>query len=150
MGSTIMVNGTIGAYPEVTTERARLRVLNASTARTYNFGFDDDRSFGLVGTDGGLLPAPDETTRLRLSPGERAEPVVTLDPGETTTLISDSPELGRFAPAAFGATDTCEVLQLRDPDAEAGRTRPRTSSLTSHDQRSPTPRSLASSRSPSG
>lgn len=114
MGSTIMVNGTIGAYHEVTTERVRLRVLNGSTARTYNLGFTDERAFHLVGTDGGLLPAPHETTRVRLSPGERAEIIVALEPGETATLNSDSPELGRVAaPAAFGGEDVVDVLQLR-------------------------------------
>ncbi len=114
MGSTIMVNGTIGAYQKVTTERVRLRVLNASTARTYNIGFDDDRVFALVGTDGGLLAGPHETTRVRLSPGERAELVVAVEPGETTTLNSDSPALGRVAaPAAYGGEDVVPILELR-------------------------------------
>ena len=114
MGSLIMVNGTVGAYHEVTTERVRLRLLNASTARTYNLGFTDERTFHLVGTDGGLLAEPHETSRVRLSPGERAEVVVALEPGEVATLDSDSPDLGDVAaPAAFGGQDVFEVLELR-------------------------------------
>ncbi|MGO1921145.1 MAG: copper oxidase, partial [Microbacterium sp.] len=37
LGDTVMVNGTVGAYQEVTTQRVRLRLLNGSTARTYTF-----------------------------------------------------------------------------------------------------------------
>ena len=58
LGDTLLVNGTVGPYLDVTTERVRLRLLNGSTARTYDFGFADDRSFALVATDGGLLEAP--------------------------------------------------------------------------------------------
>ena len=50
-----MVNGTLDPYQEVGDELVRLRLLNASTARIYDFGFADDRQFALIGTDGGLL-----------------------------------------------------------------------------------------------
>ncbi|GAA4283937.1 multicopper oxidase domain-containing protein [Brevibacterium daeguense] len=114
LGDTVLANGTFGAFHEVTTELVRLRVLNGSTARTYAFGFDDDREFQLVGSDGGLLAAPLPLTRIRLSPGERAEIVVALDPGEDTVLKSYPPELGDVASElAFGGEDTIEVLQLR-------------------------------------
>jgi len=56
LGDTIAVNGTVGPYLDVHTERVRLRLLNASNARVYSFGFADGRKFALVGTDGGLLP----------------------------------------------------------------------------------------------
>lgn len=45
-------------YLEVTSDRIRLRLLNASIARVYNFGFWDDREFDLVVTDGGPLAEP--------------------------------------------------------------------------------------------
>jgi FtsP/CotA-like multicopper oxidase with cupredoxin domain len=64
LGETIVVNGAIGAYHEVTTERVRLRILNASNARVYDFGLHDDREFALIGTDGGLLPAPHKTRQV--------------------------------------------------------------------------------------
>jgi len=113
MGEAIMVNGTIGAVQEVTTELVRLRVLNGSTLRSYNFGFDDDRAFQLVGTDGGLLAAPHTTTRIQLSPGERAEIVVAMEPGSETMLRSYPQQLGVINDAeGYGAFDTLDILRL--------------------------------------
>ncbi|TDB79114.1 multicopper oxidase family protein [Micromonospora sp. KC721] len=115
LGDTICVNGTLAPYHDVATERVRLRLLNASNSRFYRFGFSDDRPFALVGTDGGLLAAPYETARIQLSPGERAEIVVTLGPGERVVLRSYPPDLGinvwnrRFG----GGDDTFDILQLR-------------------------------------
>jgi suppressor of ftsI len=119
LGDTILVNGTRGAYQQVTTERVRLRLLNASNARIYNFGLADERGqargFALIGTDGGLLPAPVQTTRVQLSPGERAEIVVTMRPGERTLLRSYPAELGAdFWTQRFsGGDDILDILELR-------------------------------------
>ena len=47
----------------------RLRLLNASTARVYRYGFSDDQAFPLIGADdGGLLRAS------RSSPGSGSRP----------------------------------------------------------------------------
>jgi FtsP/CotA-like multicopper oxidase with cupredoxin domain len=115
LGDTILVNGTIAPYIEVVDDRIRLRLLNASTARVYDFGFSDDRPFLLVATDGGLLPAPYETTRTMLSPGERAEIVVTLDPSTRAVLRSYPPSLGSdFANNRFsGGSDSFDIVELR-------------------------------------
>jgi FtsP/CotA-like multicopper oxidase with cupredoxin domain len=114
LGDTLLVNGTVGPFHEVTTERVRLRLLNASTARVYRFGLADGRSFALVGTDGGLLPAPYDTRYVQLAPGERAEIVVAMRPGERTVLRSFAPDLGGDFSSRFnGAADTFDVLQLR-------------------------------------
>lgn len=69
LGDRILVNGTLGAYKTVDDELVRLRLLNASTARIHDFGFDDKRAFSLVATDGGLVERPAATDRIRLSPG---------------------------------------------------------------------------------
>ena len=117
LGGTVMANGTLGAVQDVTTERIRLRLLNGSTARTYSFGLDDGRSFQLVGTDGGLLPAPVEADHVRLSPGERAEIVVAMEEGAEVMLRSTPPDLGAVvAPTAFGGDDAFDVLLLRAAD----------------------------------
>jgi len=111
LGDTVLVNGTPGPYLDVTTERVRLRLLNASNARIYNFHFDDRREYDVVGTDGGLLPEPVRLTHLELSPGERAEIVVVLEPGETTVLRSAPLDSSgnRFA----GAQDRLDIMELR-------------------------------------
>jgi len=114
LGDQLLVNGTLGPRFEASTELVRLRLLNASTARTYDFGFDDARSFQQIASDGGLLAAPIPTTSVQLSPGERAEIVVRLVPGQTTTLVSRPPALGvdPNASAGNGGTDRFDVLQV--------------------------------------
>ena len=69
LGDTIVVNGTTDPHLEVTTERVRFRVLNASNARVYDLGFPDGRTFRQVASDAGLLERPHETDRVQLSPG---------------------------------------------------------------------------------
>ncbi|PZF87800.1 multicopper oxidase family protein [Micromonospora deserti] len=115
LGDTLLVNGTVGPYLDVRTERVRLRLLNGSTARTYNFGLADDRPFALIGTDGGLLPRTARVNRVQLSPGERAEIVVDVRPGERVTLRSTAPELGvgALADRFAGGADRFDVLELR-------------------------------------
>ncbi|MEV4413062.1 multicopper oxidase domain-containing protein [Catellatospora sp. NPDC049609] len=122
LGDTIAVNGTVGPYLQVTTQRVRLRLLNGSNARAYDFGFADGRRFALVGTDGGLLESAYETDRVMLSPGERAEIVVTVRPGERTVLRSYPPDLGTGVFGRFtGGEDTFDVLQLRAAGTLAAR-----------------------------
>jgi FtsP/CotA-like multicopper oxidase with cupredoxin domain len=115
LGDTLLVNGTVGPYLQVTTEQVRLRLLNASTARSYNFGLADDRPLAVIGSDGGLLPAPYQTDRIQLSPGERAEIVVRMRPGEQVVLRSFPPALGtgRAMSEIAGGLDAFDVLQLR-------------------------------------
>jgi FtsP/CotA-like multicopper oxidase with cupredoxin domain len=120
LGDTIVVNGTVNPHLDVTTERVRFRLLNASNARVYDFGFADDRTFQQVASDAGLLERPYETDRVQLSPGERAEIVVDVDPGETAVLRSFAPDLDvpvfeRFA----GGDDSFDVLELRAADTLA-------------------------------
>ncbi|AOS64008.1 multicopper oxidase family protein [Actinoalloteichus hymeniacidonis] len=119
LGDEIIVNGSRGPYHEVTTRLVRLRLLNASNARMYNFGLSDDREFQLIGTDGGLLPEAWATDRVQLSPGERAEIVVAFEPGETVELRSYEAEfeLGDMAPARLnGDEDRFDIIQFRAAD----------------------------------
>jgi blue copper oxidase len=115
LGDQVLVNGTHDPHLNITSQRVRLRLLNASTARVYHVGFADDRPFELIGTDGGLLERPHRTTRVLLSPGERAEIVAAFRPRERVVLRSFPPDLGldpfqgRFA----GADDAFDLLQLR-------------------------------------
>jgi FtsP/CotA-like multicopper oxidase with cupredoxin domain len=118
LGDEILVNGTHDPHLEVTDERVRLRLLNASGARVYDIGFADEREFDLIATDGGLLEAPEPMDRIQLSPGERAEIVATFEPGEEVVLRSFETDLGtnfwdgRFA----GGDDSFDLLEIRAAD----------------------------------
>lgn len=99
-GNTVLVNGTVGPFVEVGAGVIRLRLLNGSNARVYQFGFTSNKVFHQIGSDGGLLQSPVPLTRLRLAPGERAEVLVDFGGmnGQTTTLMSYSSELLRGEP----------------------------------------------------
>ncbi|GAA0421667.1 multicopper oxidase [Actinoplanes capillaceus] len=88
LGDTIMINGTIDPYVEVTTTQVRFRLLNASNTRVYRIGFADNRTFNVVGGDAGLLREPVPADRVKISPGERIEIVAAFSPGETVVLDS--------------------------------------------------------------
>lgn len=75
-GESILVNGTLGAILEVTSRTYRLRLLNGSNARIYNFSLSNGAKFNIIGTDGGLLDFPKEVNSVLLSPGERADILV--------------------------------------------------------------------------
>lgn len=115
IGDTILVNGTAGPVLDVTAQRTRLRLLNASTARSYSFGFSDDREFAMIASDGGLLREPVPLTRILLTPGERAEIIVEMSAGEEVTLRSYPQELGlsNSRSRSTGATDTLDILLLQ-------------------------------------
>lgn len=93
--SLILVNGARANYSYTVAasfpaQVIRLRLLNAGGERNYNFGLSGNKSFSIIGGDGGLLQTPVTATRLRLSPGERAEILVNLSgmTGQTLYLMS--------------------------------------------------------------
>jgi len=91
LGDTLLVNGTIHAAFDVTTELLRLRLLNGSNARVYDFQLSDGRPFLQIASDGGLLNEPVTMQSIRLTPGERAEIMVSfmgMNQGEHLDLIS--------------------------------------------------------------
>jgi len=94
-GEYILVNGAITPTLNTRAQVIRLRLLNGSNARIYNFGFADNREFYQIASDGGLLEAPVAMQRLRLSTGERAEILLDLraDSGKQLLLQSYSAEI---------------------------------------------------------
>ena len=89
-GDTLLVNGVIDPAFECQTELLRLRLLNGSNARIYDFEFETQQSFLMTGSDGGHLEAPVRMSRIRLSPGERAEIVVDASHGVPLQLLARS------------------------------------------------------------
>ena len=92
LGDVILVNGAPWPVKHVGTGRYRLRILNASNARPYNLeltGPDGQVPFTMIGSDGGLLPAPQRLESVPMSPGERFDVVVDfsrLSPGDEVVL----------------------------------------------------------------
>jgi bilirubin oxidase len=101
-GNTVLVNGTPDPYLECPAQVVRLRLLNGSNARVYVLGFEDGRTFQVIGGDGGLLAAPATTDRLWLSNGERAEVLLDLSgmEGDSLLLMSHGSELPQTVPGA--------------------------------------------------
>lgn len=118
-GDTILVNGTVRPYFKVRRQRTRLRLLNGSNARIYNFGFSDLRSFFQIASDGSLLEKPVSMKAIRLSPGERAEIVVNMVSNSRVTLMSypDTAPVGRMMGGMMrsmvGNDQTFPILELR-------------------------------------
>lgn len=92
--SIILVNGTQNPMLNLPGQIIRMRLLNASQERNFNFGFSQNKTFYVIATDGGLLSAPVPVTRIRLSPGERAEILINFSAmiGQTAYLMSYASE----------------------------------------------------------
>jgi blue copper oxidase len=98
--STLLVNGTPANNGSIATlnipaQVVRLRLLNASGERTFNFGLTNNRPFKVIASDDGLLAAPVTATRIRLAPGERYQILIdaTNLNGQTINLMSYASEL---------------------------------------------------------
>ncbi len=98
--STVLVNGERAnygytVYADFPAQVIRMRILNASGERAFNFGFTANKQFKIIASDGGLLDAPVNATRIRLAPGERSEILIDLNGmnGQTFHLMSYASEL---------------------------------------------------------
>lgn len=98
--STLLVNGARAnygytVYANCPAQVVRMRLLNASGERAFNFGFTGNKPFKIIASDGGLLNAPLTATRVRLAPGERAEILLDLSgmSGQVMHLMSYASEL---------------------------------------------------------
>ncbi|TNF47148.1 MAG: T9SS type A sorting domain-containing protein, partial [Bacteroidetes bacterium] len=102
LDTTLLVNGTKDPYLDAPAQWVRLRLLNGSSERYYNFGFSGNLPFKQIASDGGLLTAPVDLTRVMVAPGERAEIVIDLSAlqGNTIQLMSYGAEL---ASGIYGA-----------------------------------------------
>jgi bilirubin oxidase len=104
LDTVIMVNGTMNPFLDAPAQVVRFRILNGSSLRSYYFGFSNNMPFQQIATDGGLLNAPVQLTRVRLAPGERAEILVDFQAmqGETIFLENFGSEL---TDGIYGAAD---------------------------------------------
>ncbi|MFN5325547.1 MAG: multicopper oxidase domain-containing protein [Bacteroidota bacterium] len=109
LDTMVLINGTRTPFHQVNANVIRLRLLNATTERSFNFGFSNNMPFTMIASDGGLLSAPLQLTRLLLSPGERAEILVDLTTmqGQSVWLTNYGSQIpagiyGASSPQAMG------------------------------------------------
>ncbi|MFT7860654.1 MAG: multicopper oxidase family protein [Sulfurimonas sp.] len=76
MGDVMLVNATPLPFHNVKTGKYRLRILNASSVRTYRLAFDTIESFMLIGTDAGLLEELQSVENVVVSVAERVDIIV--------------------------------------------------------------------------
>jgi FtsP/CotA-like multicopper oxidase with cupredoxin domain len=105
LGDVATVNGK--AWPNLDVERTvyRFRIVNGSSARTYNLKLVSNPQIPIIqiGTDGGFLNAPVQLTKLLLSPGERADVLIDFSnrlPGEKIVLQNEA-----VSPFPFGRSN---------------------------------------------
>ena len=75
-GKYIIVNGTYNPFKAVKAGWNRLRIINGSNARVYNLAFSNQQDFYIIGSDAGLLRAPEKVRNILFSPGERIDMLV--------------------------------------------------------------------------
>jgi FtsP/CotA-like multicopper oxidase with cupredoxin domain len=117
----VLVNGVHLPHHLVPARRHRLRILNASQFRTYNFFLSNGAEFVQVGSDSGLMPRPLRRREILLGPAERAEVVVDFAPfaGESVELRSGPHGGERHAPGVrtyVGALMQFRVAPRRPTD----------------------------------
>ena len=93
-GDTPVINGKAYPYLDAQPRRYRLRLLNGSQARFYNLHFKlagTDLPFWVIGSEGGLLPAPASKTSLLIAPGERYDVIVDFTgiPLHSTVMLTN-------------------------------------------------------------
>ena len=105
-GDTMLVNGRVWPYLEVDRGRYRFRMLNGCNARTLTLYLSNAAPMSVIGTDGGLLPAPISRREITLAPGERADVIIDFSAFAPGTQIT----LGNSAPAPYPGTVDVGVL----------------------------------------
>lgn len=127
-GDKIVVNGKVWPFLNVDRGWYRFRILGGSNARTYTLSLSNGAGMKVIGTDGGLLPAPVSLTQLTIAPGERYD--VAIDFGAyaagTEILLQNS------APAPYPGTPGVGVVARVMKfivDANGGHAAPPPSSL---------------------
>ncbi len=90
-GDVVTVNGRPWPVMDVEQRLYRFRVLNASISRGYRLRLSNGQPFQVIGTDGGLMRAPQTVTELKIGMAERYEVVVDFSrirPGQSIQLVN--------------------------------------------------------------
>ncbi|NEO36263.1 MAG: multicopper oxidase domain-containing protein [Moorea sp. SIOASIH] len=93
--SFVLVNGDLQPYLDVYKRKYRFRLLNATDAKelVLKIGtltssvLENQQTFKVIASDGGMIPTAMELSELRITPGERYEIVVDFSECETDDVI---------------------------------------------------------------
>lgn len=110
LGDHVLVNGVHAPFQNVATKMYRLRILNGSNGRIYNLVLSNGASFVIIGSDGGLLAAPEITSNIILSPGERVDVLVdfsSMELGAEIYLVSEP-----FSGGAYQGKQSFKVMKF--------------------------------------
>lgn len=121
-GDLLLVNGQVAPVLEGRPgERERWRVVNACTSRYLRLVVDGQR-FQLLGMDLDRSPIPEEVDEVVLTPGNRADLLVTLAEGTTTvgTRGYDRGGMGGMMSATSGPATLATLAASGDAVAEGG------------------------------
>jgi blue copper oxidase len=113
-GETIIVNAAVAPVARVPPCLVRLRLLNAANAQNFELRFKDRRTFHVIASDGGYLPAPVAVKQLTIAPAERFEVLVDFADGKAAVLeTGPDEEMGVFGRvAANGSADYVGVMRF--------------------------------------
>ncbi len=111
-GQFVLINGTF--QPTIQLETAtRVRIWNACSGRYLHLALADT-DWQLVGTDGGLLAKPHAIQTILLSPGERAEIVITPRKTGSQPLQALAYDRGKMGAVAKEETKALATVALKD------------------------------------
>ncbi len=94
-GDVITVNGRAWPRMKVKRRKYRFRILNASPSRSYKWSLSTGDSMTVIGTDAGLMPAPQRVQSFRHGVAERYEVVIDFSKyraGQRVVLRNTSPK----------------------------------------------------------
>jgi spore coat protein A, manganese oxidase len=116
-GDFILVNGMIWPYMKVEPRQYRLRLVNASDARVYQFALSNGGSFIQIASDLGKLNKPVEKTQLNLAPGERTEIIIDFAKyaGQKIQFLNNGPDgpYGNPASPKSNPVTTGQIMQFQ-------------------------------------
>jgi FtsP/CotA-like multicopper oxidase with cupredoxin domain len=120
LGDVTLVNGAPWPVAKVANTRYRLRILNASNARRYNLQLHANHGeqrppFTQIGSDGGLLAAPQQLASIPIASGERFDVIVDFSqyPVGTEVLLSNSLDEGTRGQVMKFVVDRVETDESR-------------------------------------
>ena len=73
LGERVLVNGGLPRTLDVSRGPHRIRILNGSNSRVYDLAWSDGSPLIVLGTDGGLLDAPQEKSHIVIAPAQRLD-----------------------------------------------------------------------------